>query len=1156
MDELLDPMAMTRYLERQRFLDNAKKLQAAGEPGIKIPPLSEEAEQSMLGRIGGAALGGLGYAGSVLEKTLGGRAIRGLLGGKPRELLSVLPLSDTLGITNEADRVAGRDLLRNMGLADKEDTWGNFAAGLATEIFTDPGSYLTFGTGALTKGGQIAQKAGVLPKGVRARLGGTLDDALKTATPAQRAAAEIAAGGADELTRVGGQSLGGLAGFKLPFSELFGAKATPFLTGQSGLNVLDAAATAGQKIADFDKAARTTPYLRHLYNLTPPGMIGAAAPSIGRGLDYGRRYIGSLFDATKFGALEDAGQKAAQFRHAEILPYQAKYLERAAEYGDELMRLGIKDADELRMAIEGVKPHAVDRVNEIAKAMRGDYLEMLQEAQRTGLNVKQFADPLHEALQYGPRQWSQIVDQGGGFGGSSAAALAARDAGLQAGRGDMLSGFAKGTVGINEMIRDAAVYGDATTRGARARHIMANYLRPAQDIVAERMASGTLTTMNAADELKAVQRLQKSQAKELTKFLDDLPEQYSQAAAGTLLDKAGNPIALTAFGHNPIDEYINYVKRFSDMRARGLAAQDLLAQNFLQGAADLPKGAVPLHKAIRDAGLTDTLTYAPGVNTAQAGASASLLNRINQALESQGKTPLASLADLYIDPKIHAELTRINRPFGGPESVGKAVGVLDYLTNLFKTHVTSYFPSFHLRNLTSGQFMNLMKQGLDPLGDVAGAYRMGAGGVWEGLENIPQIRAALEAAGKPVNADEATKQLARWMFAHSVGGTGPHIGRDIITSTGDVLKSPRTLDEAIQKVAGTTPLTATSVARTLAGAKEGTSWLKPLQVAGAGSAHDVFTPVVAGRMTGDIIENLNRSPLYVSYLREGYSPLEAARRVIGAHYDYSAASLTPFERHVMRRLVPFYSFSRFNIPNVIGDIATSPGGIAGQTARLAHDLRQQGGFVPEYMSGQLAIPIGERTPEGHQRYLKSLGLPVEQAFDLIRGTTGGDPLQAGLMSIINQLNPLIKGPLEYATGKQFLSGRELADLYGITGSPLLDQVIYSSPISRHVSTGREFFDTRKDPASIISNLLTGVKFTDIDVPKQQYIAEREYIKRQLQGSPAIRNLQTLIVRPDEIPNLTPEQLELVQLQKLLDHRAKQIKAEASSGGIIRYSGLT
>ena len=39
---------------------------------------------------------------------------------------------------SSANRFSGRDLLRHYGLAGHEDTWGNFAGGLATELATDP----------------------------------------------------------------------------------------------------------------------------------------------------------------------------------------------------------------------------------------------------------------------------------------------------------------------------------------------------------------------------------------------------------------------------------------------------------------------------------------------------------------------------------------------------------------------------------------------------------------------------------------------------------------------------------------------------------------------------------------------------------------------------------------------------------------------------------------------------------------------------------------------------------------------------------------------------------------------------------------------------------------------------------------------------------
>lgn len=103
------------------------------------------------------------WAGQTLAKP--NRAILGTLAGQPNALLNLIPFSDTLGITDPNDAVSGRDLLRHYGLADKEDNWGNFLAGLAVDIATDPISYLTLGANStLTAGGKIAAKAGILDK--------------------------------------------------------------------------------------------------------------------------------------------------------------------------------------------------------------------------------------------------------------------------------------------------------------------------------------------------------------------------------------------------------------------------------------------------------------------------------------------------------------------------------------------------------------------------------------------------------------------------------------------------------------------------------------------------------------------------------------------------------------------------------------------------------------------------------------------------------------------------------------------------------------------------------------------------------------------------------------------------------------------------------
>lgn len=76
-------------------------------------------------------LDALSYIGDAFDKP--GRAVRGLLGGRPEELLAAVPFSDSLGLTDHANRVSGQDLT---GWSDGslESTVGNIGA----EVATDP----------------------------------------------------------------------------------------------------------------------------------------------------------------------------------------------------------------------------------------------------------------------------------------------------------------------------------------------------------------------------------------------------------------------------------------------------------------------------------------------------------------------------------------------------------------------------------------------------------------------------------------------------------------------------------------------------------------------------------------------------------------------------------------------------------------------------------------------------------------------------------------------------------------------------------------------------------------------------------------------------------------------------------------------------------
>jgi hypothetical protein len=1094
LNEIIDPMARLQRMQ-------AQALQPPGQQPAKIQPLSEQEEQGLLPRIGGAALGGLGYVGSVLEKTFGGRAIRGLLGGRPRELLSVLPFSDTLGITDYADRVSGRDLLRDAGLADKEDTWGNFLGGLGLEVATDPGTYLTFGTGAATQAGKVAQKISRLPSTARGRLTGSLADILQ-AEPALQGAAEAAAGGAAKLQPLLNEPLGGLFGWKIPFV----GEEAPMLTGQAGVAALDKAAAAGQALAGAHRYMQGLPYgLGHLYNVTPPGLAGNAIEYGGKAAGWLGRHLGALFDSSRMGATTAPGAEAAQDAFQRILPYMAEARERGLRYGQELAALGVKDASELRPVLEGLASHSNPQVNTIAQAMRQDLANARQVAERLGINLKEWADPLMDTMGYFPRQWAKPVRVSGGAG-DPMAALRATDARLMTGRESILEGFKEGTEGINKMILDPAVH--QGTPLERAAHILQNYLvDPAS---------------------------QQAQANQLVKWIGDLPAEYMQSALGQI------PERLNFFGHHPVADYLSYFDRFARLRATGEATQNLLAKHALDIAsgATPPQGALAAEQVLKKAGLVSQPVFAPGGGAAPQlqGAAGELLGRINALRAKRGAAPLADLSTTYIPADIAAEIGRYTRSFSNPEALNPLIRGFDWLTNLFKSHVTAPWPGFHVRNLTSGQVANLARGATDAPGLAGDAYRLLQGKPIEWAADLPIF------AGRNLTPEQATGELARMMAAWGIGGHVPHVGRDIVGPAGQTVNLPHALDDVLSRIPGNTPKDLGTVLDILKGGREGTSWnpARALDVAGVNTTRDVFTPIVAGRELGDVVEGVNRGTEYLSLLKRGYSPEAAAREVLATHFDYTANATTPFEKTVMRRLMPFYSYARGNIPAVIGQLAAEPGGLYGQMARLALDARQQGGFLPAYMGEGLAVPIGGRTPEGMQRYLSRLDLPADQAFEMLKG--GG--IQNTLMGLLGQLNPILKAPLEYAADRQFYSGRELGDLFSMTGNPVIDQILFNSPAARLATTARQVTDPRKwDPYALPLNLLTGAKVTDVDMPKYETIAEREYVKKALQGLPAISKFETIAVKPELLGTLTPGERELVRLQRLLEHKARESSKE-------------
>lgn len=176
-----------------------------------------------------------------------------------------------------------------------------------------------------------------------------------------------------------------------------------------------------------------------------------------------------------------------------------------------------------------------------------------------------------------------------------------------------------------------------------------------------------------------------------------------------------------------------------------------------------------------------------------------------------------------------------------------------------------------------------------------------------------------------------------------------------------------------------------------------------------------------GQSFSGAIENQFRLGAFIDSLVKGGSFEDAALNVKKLFYNYG--ELSAVERRVLRRVIPFYSWMRFNTPRMLETMATRPREHFRLSQAIARLQQGAGGPIsedelPGWLRNQLPINI-ERRDGRYFAILQDNTIPLA---DVIKFTRPG-----GFWDIAKQgLTPLLKVPAELAFDESLFTGRPLA----------------------------------------------------------------------------------------------------------------------------------
>ena len=316
-----------------------------------------------------------------------------------------------------------------------------------------------------------------------------------------------------------------------------------------------------------------------------------------------------------------------------------------------------------------------------------------------------------------------------------------------------------------------------------------------------------------------------------------------------------------------------------------------------------------------------------------------------------------------------------------PGAIGKA---FDRVMGKWKFLATAPNPGFHIRNL---------------VGDTANAYL---------AENVPSLARNV---GQSARAIKRLNKQERALRTGTIGAPARGLKAAHITIKNELGRPAKlSYDDLIREAEKS-------------GAIRSGFLMHEVRQMAAGGEQKIGNRATEGLSRASRSrEDLLRLATYIGGRKRGLNPEAASARAAKFHFDY--ADLTPFEKTVARRVMPFWTFSARNIPLQFKSLLQRPGKLA-QYEKVRQSFAEAFGLdddwqnnLSEYEARSLPVPIKYKGATFTVSFGAS-GLPITDLNELPLTKSPGQALDEWFQRATSMLTPAVKSPIEWFANYSF-----------------------------------------------------------------------------------------------------------------------------------------